>query len=157
MNGLRRLGGFTTLAVAAAMLGTACSTNTGPASVSLTSAQAESLSAVLATDVQSEFDFSTANGSGTVNPAAPANTPPPACVTRTPASPANSDGDPVPDSVRLSFNDCVVNYLAGGSDTVRGTIDVLDPTPSPTTPGSTSSPTSPASTQAPWAASGRGT
>jgi len=132
MNGLRRLGGFTTLAVAAAMLGTACSDNTGPASVSLTSAQAESLSAVLATDVQSEFDFSTANGSGTVNPGAPANTPPPVCVTRTPASPANSDGDPVPDSVRLSFNDCVVNYLAGGSDTVRGTIDVLDPTPSTT-------------------------
>ena len=49
-------------------------------------------------------------------------------MSRTPASPANSDGDPVPDSVRLSFNNCVVNYALGGSDTVRGTIDVLDPT-----------------------------
>ena len=96
MNGLRRLGGFTTLAVAAAMLGTACSNSTGPASASLTSAQAESLSAVLATDIQSEFDFSTANGSGTVTPGAPASAPAVSCVIRTPASPANSDGDPCP-------------------------------------------------------------
>lgn len=132
MNGLCRLGGFTTLALAAAMLGTACSNSTGPASVSLTSAQADSLSAVLATDVQSEFDFSTANGSGAVGPSAPANTPPPPCVSRTPAAPTNSDGDPVPDSVRLTYNNCAVNYALGGSDTVRGTIDVLDPTPSTT-------------------------
>jgi hypothetical protein len=132
MNGLRRLGGLTTLAALAAMLGTACSNNTGPASVSLTSAQADSLSAVLATDIQGEVDFSTANGSAAVGPSGPVMTPPPACVTRTPASPANSDGDPVPDSARLTFNDCVVNYPLGGSDSVRGTIDVLDPTPSTT-------------------------
>ncbi len=129
MNGLGRLGGLTTLAVAAAMLSTACSNNsTGPASVSLTSPQADSLSAVLATDVQAEVDFSTANGAGIVGPSAPANTPPPPCVSRTPASPTNSDGDPVPDSVRLTYSDCVVTYALGGSDTVRGTIDVLDPT-----------------------------
>ncbi len=131
MNGLRRWGGLTTL-VAAAMLGTACSNNTGPASAALTGAQADSLSAVVTTDVQAEVDFSTANGSGIVNPSSPANTPPPACVSRTPASPANSDADPVPDSVRLTYNNCVVNYPLGGSDTVRGTIDVLDPTPSVT-------------------------
>jgi hypothetical protein len=132
MNGLRRLGGLTTLAALAALLGTACSNNTGPASAALTSAQADSLSAVLATDIQGEVDFSTANGSAAVGPSGPAMTPPPACVTRTPASPANSDGDPVPDSARLTFNDCVVNYPLGGSDSVRGTIDVLDPTPSTT-------------------------
>ncbi|HEY6224446.1 MAG TPA: hypothetical protein VIW26_11725 [Gemmatimonadales bacterium] len=132
MNGLRRPGGFTTLAIAAALLGTACSNNTGPASASLTSAQADSLSAVVTTDVQSEVDFSTANGSGVVGPGAPANTPPPPCVSRSPASPTNSDADPVPDSARLTYNDCVVNYALGGSDTVRGTIDVLDPTPTTT-------------------------
>jgi hypothetical protein len=132
MNGLRRLGGLSTLAALAAMLGTACSNNTGPASASLTSAQADSLSAVVTTDVQAEVDFSTANGSGVVAPSGPALTPPPACVSRTPASPANSDADPVPDSVRLTYNNCVVNYALGGSDTVRGTIDVLDPTPSVT-------------------------
>ena len=128
MKGLWR---FTPLVVVA-LLGAACSNNTGPASAALTSAQADSLSAALATDVQSEFDFSTANGSGIVGPGAPALTPPPACVSRTPASPANSDGDPVPDSARLTFTDCVVNYPLGGSDSVRGTIDVLDPTPSTT-------------------------
>lgn len=133
MNRLGRLGALTTLAlIAVAMLGTACSNNTGPASASLTTPQADSLSAVLTTDVQSEFDFSTANGSGVVGPGAPALTPPPACVTRTPASPANSDADPVPDSARLTFSDCVVNFPLGGSDTVRGTIDILDPTPATT-------------------------
>lgn len=132
MNRLRRLGGLSTIAVLAAMLGTACSDNTGPGSVSLTSAQADSLSAVLATDIQGDVDFSTANGAAAVGPSGPVLAPPPACVTRTPASPANSDGDPVPDSARLTFNDCVVNYPLGGSDSVRGTIDVLDPTPSTT-------------------------
>ena len=132
MNGLRRWAGLTTLAVAAAVLGTACSNNTGPASAALTSAQADSLSAVVTTDVQAEVDFSTDNGTGAVGPSAPANTPPPACVSRTPASPANSDADPVPDSVRLTFNNCVVNYPLGGSDTVRGAIDILDPTPTTT-------------------------
>lgn len=132
MNGFRRLRGFTTLSFVAALLGTACSNNTGPGSASLTSTQADSLSAVVTTDVQSEFDFSTANGTGVVGPSAPANTPPPPCVTRSPATPTNSDGDPVPDSVRLSYNNCVVNFLSGGSDTVRGTIDVLDPTPTMT-------------------------
>lgn len=133
MNGLRRMGGVTALAYAAAMLGTACSNNsTGPVSVSLTAAQADSLSAVVATDVQGEIDFATASGAAAIGPSAPANAPPPACVSRTPASPTNSDGDPVPDSVRLAYTDCVVNYALGGSDSVRGTIDVVDPTPTVT-------------------------
>jgi len=133
MNGLRRMSGFTALSFAAAMLGTACSnSSTAPVAVSLTAAQADSVSSVIATDVQGEIDFSTANGAAAIGPSAPANTPPPACVTRTPASPTNSDGDPVPDSVRLTYTNCVVNYLLGGSDSVNGTIDILDPTPTVT-------------------------
>jgi hypothetical protein len=42
--------------------------------------------------------------------------------------PSNSDADGVPDSVRLTFDACVVSFL-GSSDTLRGTIDVIDPTP----------------------------
>ena len=49
--------------------------------------------------------------------------------TRTPASPADTDSDGVPDSVRIDFTGCVLSWPFE-TDTVRGTIDVLDPTPS---------------------------
>lgn len=55
---------------------------------------------------------------------------PPACVTVAPSPPANSDGDIVPDSVRLTY-DC--GFLrAGGQliDSLTGSIDFLDPQPS---------------------------
>ncbi len=48
-----------------------------------------------------------------------------------PASPSNSDGDPVPDSVRVDFTGCTVtngSYTA----TLGGTIDFVDPTPTVT-------------------------
>lgn len=46
---------------------------------------------------------------------------------QSPASPTNSDGDPVPDSVRVDFTGCTAtdgSYTA----TLRGTIDFVDPT-----------------------------
>src|SRR3989442_12185366 len=48
--------------------------------------------------------------------------------TRSPSPPANSDGDPVPDSVRVDFAGCT---SSGGSytATLSGTIDFVDPTP----------------------------
>ena len=51
--------------------------------------------------------------------------------TQSPASPTNSDGDPVPDSVRVDFTGCTAtdgSYAA----TLSGTIDFVDPTPSTT-------------------------
>ena len=48
--------------------------------------------------------------------------------TVTPASPTNSDGDPVPDSVNVDFTGCTAtsgSYTA----TLGGTIDYVDPTP----------------------------
>jgi len=51
--------------------------------------------------------------------------------TTTPASPTNSDGDPVPDSVRVDFTGCTAtngSYTA----TLGGTIDYVDPTPTTT-------------------------
>lgn len=47
--------------------------------------------------------------------------------TRTPASPTDADSDGVPDSVRIDFTGCVLAFPFE-TDTVRGTIDVLDPT-----------------------------
>lgn len=50
---------------------------------------------------------------------------------QSPASPTNSDGDPVPDSVRVDFTGCTAT---DGSYTVTlgGTIDFVDPTPTQT-------------------------
>jgi hypothetical protein len=51
--------------------------------------------------------------------------------TTSPTPPTNSDGDPVPDSVRVDFTGCT---FAGGSftATLSGTIDFVDPTPAVT-------------------------
>lgn len=48
---------------------------------------------------------------------------------KSPATPANSDADPVPDSIRLDFSGCETTTRRG-SVSYSGTIDVLDPTPS---------------------------
>lgn len=125
MSVLRNSSGLA-VCVSAALLGSACSSNTGPGSAAISSAQADTVSQVIVNDAQSEIDYSAAIGSAVYIPGgAPASV---GCVSRTPASPANSDGDPVPDSVRLTFTDCIVNYPLS-SDTVNGAIDILDPTP----------------------------
>jgi hypothetical protein len=133
MTAVRRSVATLVAAGAAVILGTAaCSDNTSPTVAALTVAQADSVSEVLAADAQGEIDFAAEDGAAGYLPgASPALTPPPACVTRAPAPPANSDADGVPDSVRLTFDNCVVNFLAS-SDTLRGTIDILDPTPTVT-------------------------
>src|SRR5437762_4684250 len=48
--------------------------------------------------------------------------------TRSPSPPTNSDGDPVPDSVRIDFTGCT---FSGDAHTVTlsGSIDIVDPTP----------------------------
>jgi hypothetical protein len=133
MNAVRRSAAALVAVGAAIMLGTtACSDNTSPTVAALSVAQADSVSQVLTADAQGEIDFAAEDGAAGYLPGAgPALTPPPACVSRSPVPPTNSDGDGVPDSVRLAFDNCVVNFL-GSSDTLRGTIDILDPTPSAT-------------------------
>jgi hypothetical protein len=124
------------LAASVALGSAACDNSTAPVNAALTTGLADSMASVFVADAQGELDFPTASGAvgfapGAVAAAGSALAPPPACVSLTPASPTNSDGDRVPDSVRLTFNDCSINYFVG-SDTVRGSIDVLDPTPSAT-------------------------
>lgn len=134
MNRFRKIAVAVVLAGGAA-LGAACSSSTSPSSgPALSVAQSDTVAQVLGSDAQGEIDFATMSGGTAMMPGLRENltlTPPPPCVSRTPASPVNSDSDPVPDSVRITFTDCVVNY-ALSSDTVRGTIDILDPTPSVT-------------------------
>ena len=122
---------FVTLIVAA------CTDTQSPTSTPvLSQSQAQAVGDVVANDVAAlpeGMSFS-ASGSGLLAqlalPAAAGTTP--VCTpTRTPASPTNSDGDPIPDSVRVDFAGCT---SSGGSYTITisGTIDFVDPTPTVT-------------------------
>jgi hypothetical protein len=51
--------------------------------------------------------------------------------TRSPSPPANSDDDPVPDSVRVDFAACTSSH-GPYTATLSGTIDIVDPTPAAT-------------------------
>jgi hypothetical protein len=89
---------------------------------------------VVVADVENELDAgSAATGIGFV-PGAPLTSPllaspPVRCVPQvSPLPPVNSDADRIPDSIRVTFVDCVVGFRRG-ADTIRGSIDIIDPTP----------------------------
>ncbi len=96
----------------------------------LTQAQADSLGDVVTADVQNELDAATAtNGVGFIPgaPVGPLSATSLFCMPQISPTPiADADTDGVPDSVRIAFNNCVTGF--NGQDTVRGTIDVIDPT-----------------------------
>jgi hypothetical protein len=115
----------------------ACSDSTSPSST-LTQAEANNVAEVVTTDaaqLPEGATFSSATGvpfaSGPmgaplIDASAASCTP-----TKTPASPANSDGDPVPDSVHVDFSGCTFTngtYTAS----LSGSIDFVDPTPTVT-------------------------
>ena len=123
--------------ISAALLA-ACNNSTSP-NAPLTQAEANAVAEVVATDAASlsagaTFNSSTgtpfAGGPMMGAPVMPATTA--SCTpTKSPASPTNSDGDPVPDSVRVDFAGCTFtngNFTA----TISGTIDFIDPTPTTT-------------------------
>jgi len=116
----------------------ACSTSTAPNSM-LTQAEANSVAEVVTTDAAALPEGATFNSStGTPFAAGPMLGAPvmpttsASCTpTKSPASPTNSDGDPVPDSVHVDFTGCTFTntpYTA----TLSGTIDFVDPTPTMT-------------------------
>ena len=121
-----------------AALFVACNNATSPNSA-LTQVEAAALGEEVATDASALSEgttFSASSGAplgvapmagAPVLPAATASCTP----TKSPASPTNSDADPVPDSVRLDFAGCTYSnppYTA----TLSGTIDFIDPTPTTT-------------------------
>src|SRR5437773_2462685 len=119
-----------------AALVAACSTSplTSPQNPVLTQPEANAVAEVVATDAASLAGGATLDAA-TGMPFAVAPMPgPPAtssasCMpTRTPSPPTNSDGDPVPDSVRIDFTGCT---FTGDAHTVTlsGSIDIVDPTP----------------------------
>jgi hypothetical protein len=119
----------------------ACSPSpvTSPQSPVLTQPQANAVAEVVATDAASLVGGATLDAATGMPfavapmPGAPAlATPSVSCTpTRTPSPPTNSDGDPVPDSVRIDFTGCT---FTGDAHTVTlsGSIDIVDPTPTTT-------------------------
>src|SRR3989440_11922119 len=120
---------------------TACSPDspsTSPNPV-LTQPQANAVAEVVATDAASLVGGATLDAATGMPfavapmPGEPAMAPSSASCTptRTPSPSANSDGDPVPDSVRVDFTGCT--FTDGGHTvTLSGSIDIVDPTPTTT-------------------------
>ncbi|HXI34367.1 MAG TPA: hypothetical protein VNH63_09820, partial [Gemmatimonadales bacterium] len=125
-------------AVATAALVAACNTdNMSPRTTpALSRMQAESLGQVMVANVQSELDGITLSGAS-LAPALAAPSGPMAdgglgCIPSfSPTPVVNSDSDRVPDSVRITFPNCA-SVEGDESDTISGSIDVIDPTPTAT-------------------------
>jgi hypothetical protein len=126
------------LAVAVGLTG--CSNNsTAPGQV-LTQAQADTVAEAVAADVAVLPEGMTYSSTASVpvqsapmgGPMfAPQSTGAGCTPTKSPASPVNSDADPVPDSVRYDFTGCVITS-GNFTLTLAGTIDFIDPTPTTT-------------------------
>lgn len=124
--------GFLGLALAA------CNNSEAPSTPVLTRAQADSVGQVLSADLDALSQGATYSGTSDIPfaVAVPLSAPAPRAVqtcrpSRSPSPAANSDGDPVPDSVRLDFSGCVISDPTE-TITISGTIDIIDPTPSTT-------------------------
>ena len=119
----------------------ACSTSpvTSPQNPVLTQPQANAVAEVVATDAASLVGGATLDEATGMPfamapmPGAPAMAPSSATCspTRTPSPVTNSDGDPVPDSVRVDFTGCTFSG-EGNTVTLSGSIDIVDPTPTTT-------------------------
>src|SRR5437899_7244125 len=116
----------------------ACSTSpvTSPQNPVLTQPEANAVAEVVATDAASLVGGATLDAATGMPfavapmPGAPAMaTSSASCTpTRSPSPPTNSDGDPVPDSVRIDFTGCTFTG-DGHTVTVSGSIHIVDPTP----------------------------
>lgn len=132
MNALLRRGAVAALVVAAGAVFAACSDQTSPPAPALSQAEADSVGAVVTADVENELDAGSASSGIGFVPGAPFSR---ALLLTSSCTPdiaplpvANSDADRVPDSIRVTFTDCVIGFRRG-ADTVRGLIDIIDPTP----------------------------
>jgi hypothetical protein len=129
-------------AVAAALFVVGCSTTSSPSSGALSQAQADTIADVMTSDADAlsdgaSYDASVAPPVAFFESGLPRDVIVPIFTgffckpTKSPATPTNSDGDAVPDSVRFDFTGC---SFTGShvSLTVSGMIDFVDPTPTTT-------------------------
>src|SRR5438105_9353173 len=130
--------GRVTAGAIAVVLFAACSTSpvTSPQNSVLTQPQANAVAEVVATDAASLVGGATLDAATGMPfavapmPGAPAMaTSSASCTpTRSPSPPTNSDGDPVPDSVRIDFTGCTFSRDAH-TVTLSGSIDIVAATP----------------------------
>ena len=127
------LAGITALGAAACSSG-----SSSPSAPAVSALLADSLGEAVVGDINVSTAGATTTGATTsyqasagAELAGPQFSSPSCTVTRSPSSPANSDADPVPDSVRISFTSCVFSSPLE-TDTLKGTIDFIDPTPTTT-------------------------
>ena len=119
-------------AVAACTHETTAPVSSGSTNPALSLPEASMMGEAVTADAESELDGATLSSGtflpGLAAPITPFGSGDGLCMpSRSPASPGNADGDRVPDSVRIAF-DC--GFAMGReADTVRGTIDIVDPTP----------------------------
>src|SRR5437763_8851529 len=134
---LRRLGagvaGAGLGAVAACTHEPTAPVSPGSTTPALSLPEANMMGEAVAADAESELDGATLSSGlflpGLGAPITPFGSGDGFCMpSRSPASPANADGDRVPDSVRIAFTDCGFG-MGNEADTVRGTIDLVDPQP----------------------------
>lgn len=123
-----------TLSITAVLaLAVACDNQgTAPATPLLSQSQADSMAEQVTFDAEDENSGATMTGvAGSGAAASFAGLGPAGLLrcapTRTPAAPGDADADGVPDSVRIDFTGCLLSFPLE-TDTVRGTVDVLDPT-----------------------------
>jgi len=128
------------IAAGLVLLGAGCSDSSGPAgggsTEALTAAQVQQLGGDIVLDAGEMFEVSAydpSTGIPMMAPgpwAGPSHPPPSVCVTVSPLPPVNSDGDIVPDSLRFDFAGCVFTHHMGQvTDSLDGTIDIIDPLP----------------------------
>lgn len=126
-----------TLAAVAALLAiavAACDKNPGnPANPALDGAEAQVLAQVVASDIDGLPEaaaYDPAMNPPMFAPSASGSSGP-ECVTRSPDPAANSDGDPVPDSVRLTYANCIFSRPTVTVE-LNGIVDILDLNPTVT-------------------------
>ncbi|TFG51955.1 MAG: hypothetical protein E4H38_00335 [Gemmatimonadales bacterium] len=133
------------IAAGLVLFGAGCSDSSGPGGGTstdvLTTAQAQQLGGDIVLDAAEMFEVPSYDPMTgipmTPGPwAGPSRPPQSPCVTVSPLPPVNSDGDIVPDSLRFDFAGCVFTHHMGQvTDSLDGTIDIIDPLPLTTSHG----------------------
>ena len=126
-----------TAAIALVLVAACNHDSTAPNTPALSLDEARSLGEAMTADAQGELEGITlSDGGGMFLPSMAATAfdgvDPTTCVpTLSPSPVVNSDGDRVPDSVEITFPGCA--FAEGAeADTIRGAIDIIDPTPTVT-------------------------
>lgn len=129
---MRHTRSFAAAATLLVLAAAACSDNTAPLPAALTQAQADSVGAVVAADLDALPEGAVYAG-GIPFPTPPLGSANPTVCQPviSPFPPTNSDGDLVPDSVRIDFTGCVITRPME-TITRFGTIDIIDPQPTVT-------------------------